>query len=143
MRFRSKIDGWLVLLVIATGVLALTTSIPLIIRGVPGAIPIAVVVFVSVVGLPVWLLSTTSYWFEDEELCIRSGPLRWRIPVNQIKAVTPTRNLLSSPALSLDRLQIDYGLYQSVLVSPLDKKGFLGALNALRSNSSLQRDREV
>jgi hypothetical protein len=142
MRFRSKIDAWLVLLVIATGVLALTTSIPLILRGVPGAIPIAVAVFASVVGLPAWLLLTTSYWFEDEELCIRSGPLRWRIPINQIKAVTPTRNILSSPALSLDRLQIDYGMCQCVLVSPLDKKGFLSELNALRSNSSSQRGRD-
>lgn len=132
-KFRSKVDAWLVLLVIATGVLALTTSFPLILRGVPGAIPIAVVVFLSVVALPVWLLLSTLYWFEGDQLCIRSGPLRWRIPVSQIRAVTPSRSLLSSPALSMDRLRIDYGRHQSVLVSPLDKQGFLAELNARRA----------
>ncbi|MET0280853.1 MAG: PH domain-containing protein [Steroidobacteraceae bacterium] len=133
MRFRSKIDTWLILLVLATGLLALTTSLPLIVRGAPGAVPIATGVFAAVVGLPAWLIAATHYTFDGDSLDIRSGPLQWRIPISQIRAVTPTRSLLSSPALSMDRLRIDYGRYQSILVSPADKPGFLRELDARRA----------
>lgn len=132
-RYRSKIDAWLVLLVIATGLLALTSGVPQILRGAPWAIPIAVTVFLLVVGLPAWLMATTAYWFEGQELCIRSGPVNLRIPVDQIRAVTPSRSVISSPALSLDRLRIDYGRHGSVLISPLDRKGFLAELETRRS----------
>ncbi|MFQ5610075.1 MAG: PH domain-containing protein [Woeseiaceae bacterium] len=41
----------------------------------------------------------------------------------------PTRNPLSSPALSLDRLKITYGpKNRKVLVSPADKESFVQAL---------------
>lgn len=133
-RFRSKVDTWLVLLVLATGLLALSTSFPLIARGAPGAMPIAASVFAVVVGLPAWLIAATHYTFVGNELCIRSGPLQWHIPVGQIHEVTPTRSFLSGPALSMDRLRIDYGRYQSILVSPADRPGFLRELDARRAN---------
>jgi hypothetical protein len=53
--------------------------------------------------------------------------------VLDITAITPTSNPLSSPALSLDRLRIDYGKGRSVMISPRDKQGFLGAMESARS----------
>ena len=79
-------------------------------------------------ALPLWLLRTTDYTITDTHLRIRCGPLRWSVPLADVRAIGPTRNALSSPALSLDRLRIEYSHSLAVLVSPDDKEGFLGAL---------------
>ena len=53
---------------------------------------------------------------------------KWKIPVADIVGVTPSRNPLSSPALSMDRLNISYGKRKFILVSPEDKAGFIRAV---------------
>ncbi|RDW18030.1 hypothetical protein CWR45_10245 [Oceanobacillus chungangensis] len=40
-----------------------------------------------------------------------------------------TKNPLSSPALSLKRLEIVYGQYNSVLISPFDREEFIRILS--------------
>ncbi|HCS65703.1 MAG TPA: hypothetical protein DIW64_17495 [Cellvibrio sp.] len=42
------------------------------------------------------------------------------------------RNLVGLPALSLDRLEIDYGRGQSIMISPKQKSKFLQHLAARR-----------
>lgn len=79
-------------------------------------------------GLPVWLLYATDYTVTDSQLLVRSGPFKWRIKRSDIRDITPTRNPLASPALSLDRLKVSYGNHGFVLVSPKDKPGFYRAL---------------
>lgn len=103
------------------------------------AFPLVAIILLSVLGLPIWLLARTYYTFEGTDLVVRSGPFNWRIPLEQIRGVEPTRSPLSNPALSLDRLRIDYGSNGSIMVSPADKEGFLRQINARRSNPSLER----
>jgi hypothetical protein len=79
-------------------------------------------------ALPLWLLRTTDYTTTDTHLRIRCGPLRRNVPLADVRAVRPTRNPLSSPALSLDRLRIEYSRALAAMVSPDDKEGFLRAL---------------
>ena len=100
-----------------------------------GGLPPALLVPVLLlgVGLPLWIFVGTHYTFVRDELIVRSGPFRWRIPLRDIKSVTPTRDMLSSPALSLDRLRIDYGKGRAVLVSPVDKDAFLQAIDGHRT----------
>lgn len=45
-----------------------------------------------------------------------------------IKNISETRNPISSPALSLDRLEIVYNRFDSVLISPADKIDFIAEL---------------
>jgi len=108
--FPSKVDTWLVV-VLAAAILI-------------GA------------ALPAWLLMATHYTLEDTELRVRSGPFRWSVPIREITAITPTRNPLSSPALSLDRLRIDYGRGRSLMISPADKDGFLRELERRRKTAA-------
>ncbi|MDX1605745.1 MAG: PH domain-containing protein [Candidatus Competibacterales bacterium] len=89
-------------------------------------------VLFAAVAFPVWLLRSTYYRFDEDHLHIRSGPFRWNVPFQQIQGVEPTRNPLSSPALSLDRLRIDYGRGRSIMVSPQDKRRFLNRLEQAR-----------
>jgi len=66
-------------------------------------------------------------------LNIQSGFLRWHIPIAAIERVYPTRNPLSSPVLSLNRLQVDYrkgGKIGAILISPKNKAAFMQNLVA-------------
>ena len=80
-------------------------------------------------GLPVWLAVSTRYCVDKEILVIKSGPFRWRIPLNDIKDIRESSSPISGPALSFDRLLITYSNGKRVLVSPKDKTKFKKALN--------------
>lgn len=88
----------------------------------------AVVLLAIGAGLPLWLFLSTSYEIKAQTLHICCGPFRWNIPLSQVTCVTPSRSMVSSPALSLDRLRIEYGSGKVVLVSPHDQDSFLTAL---------------
>jgi hypothetical protein len=131
--FRSKVDSWLAL--------ALLSGVGVALVGVlaaGNALPWPIAFFILVLGclLPVWLLVSTGYALTDHLLVVESGPFRWRVPIREIKSVTPTRSALSSPALSLDRLRIEYGDSRSILVSPRDREAFLRELDARRARAA-------
>ncbi len=86
----------------------------------------------------IWLLAGTRYTLTDSDLRVRCGPFRWRVALAEILSVTPTRNPLSSPAPSLDRLCIEYGSGKSIMISPKDKEAFLDELE-LRRGATGQR----
>lgn len=51
-------------------------------------------------GLPPWLLLSTRCTLGHGPLLVQGGSLKWRVPVAEITRITPTSNLLSSPAPS-------------------------------------------
>jgi Bacterial PH domain len=107
---------------------------------------LAALVPVALGGLVLWQLCATSYEVGAEDLVLRSGPFRWRVPLDAIAEVYPTRNppahapaltwaqhfRSNHPALSLDRLRVDYhrrgGRADFYLISPRDQAGFLRGL---------------
>ena len=129
-RFKSKIDRWLLYLLIAVmvfevvvlGIAATATRSP----GAAVSIVATALIIVALIGS---LLVRTHYTIAGNTLRIASGPFSWKVPIDQIESVKATRNPLSSPALSLDRLQISYGDGRRVMVSPADKAGFLKAID--------------
>jgi hypothetical protein len=128
--FRSKVDGWLVVLLVAGLILPLSfVVLPLVAAGGP-KILVPLALLLPVAGFVVWILAATRYTIEGRTLTVRSGPFRWRIEIDAIESVQPSRNPLSSPALSIDRLEIRRGGRLAMLVSPADKAAFLRALAA-------------
>jgi Bacterial PH domain len=125
MRFISKCDRWLMLLLHATAVVQIMAGTFILWSGPErwaGALLLATAAFLW------WLVATTFYVVGDTDVLIRSGPFWWRVPLHEIDSITPTWNPLSSPALSLDRLWICYRVgnrKRAIMVSPLDKAGFL------------------
>ena len=128
--FRSKIDAWLLILLI--GVIVLQA---LVLGSVAFeqesatdtliAIGVMLLVFMFIGSFLAW----TYYSVEGPTLKIVCGIFRFRIPIDEITSIRATRNPLSSPALSLDRLRITYGpKNKKIMVSPADKSGFLRAL---------------
>jgi membrane protein YdbS with pleckstrin-like domain len=135
--FRSKVDAGLVLVLGASAILALY-AVGLAIR-TGGMHWVAVLVSVVVsAGLPAWIFATTRYELSGEMLTVRSGPFRWHIPISEMQSVVSTRNPLSNPALSLDRLRLEYRQGRVVMISPRHKDAFRRALEARRSAWSLE-----
>jgi hypothetical protein len=130
--FTSKVDGWL-LLALLGGVAVAFVGILAAGRALPW--PIALLILTLGCVLPVWLLVSTNYTLTENELVVRAGPFKWRVPFREVKAVTPTRSASSSPALSLDRLRIEYGNKQAIMVSPKNREKFLLELEARRASA--------
>lgn len=134
--FPSKIDWWLALILVGAPLVSLVAGL-----GAPDDARLVTFSSALLIGaLYLGLVFPMRYGVDDEHLTIRFGLVRKRIPLDDIREVRPTRNPLSSPALSLDRLRIDHGegMFKSVMISPGDKQGFLSELAAranLRRNS--------
>ena len=96
-------------------------------------------------GLVVMLLTSIflGYLFTSMKYGIDTGNLHIygcfgthkKIPIKDIKKVSETYNPISSAAASIDRLEIHYNKFDSVLVSPKDKKEFLARL--LKQNDQI------
>ncbi len=123
--FRSKVDTWL------WGVILFTVGISAYAGGLcvlEGEWLAALLIGLFGPVVPLWLLFSTRYIVADNRLRVRAGPFSWVIPLDEITSVQPSRNPLSSPALSLDRLVIRYGRGHSLMVSPREKDAFLRAI---------------
>jgi len=129
MVFKSAIDSWYWAIIILTSLLLLAIALPIVGTGETVALLTVGACAVLALGLPLWLAYSTEYRLSDTVLFIRSGPFRWSIRRDAIQRIRPTRSVLSSPALSLDRLEITYESGQTILVSPADKDSFLKALS--------------
>ena len=129
MTFKSAVDLWLLVIVALVVIISLGVSVRLALQRSSAGYLISIWLIAVGIGLPLWLLYTTQYVVKDEVLKIQSGPFKWTIPITSISQVVETRNPLSSPALSLHRLKITYGESKTVMVSPKDREGFLGAIS--------------
>ena len=134
MDFPSKRDLWLGLLIWG---LMLLGTVPALLKPGKGQfiLMIAVILFVG------WIWFGTGYEILEDELKIRCGPFRQRIPLQEIKAIKKTRSPLSSPACSLDRIEIKYGSSKRVMISPADKEGFIKLL--LEKSPQIRLDEEL
>jgi membrane protein YdbS with pleckstrin-like domain len=134
LRYRTKVDTWLVavlagalMLPIAIGVVGYLQTGASAAMWLPLGIAGLVVIIVCLLAVP------TYYEVTPDRLLICSGFLRWEVPRADIVSITPTTNPLSSPAWSLDRLEITWtrqGSVRSILISPQRREEFLREMQA-------------
>jgi len=62
-----------------------------------------------------------------------------QIKVSSITQIKETRNPISSPALALDRIEIKFDKYNSVLISPKKKEMFIEHLQQINPSISFIR----
>jgi hypothetical protein len=134
MVFPSKVDTWLVVL-LACVVAGVFGVIFFVTQHTPAPPPkVMIVVPFLVFGIILWSFRSTYYTVEGSTLIVKSAFMTWRIDIHHIDEITPTRNPMSSPALSLDRLELRYreeGRSRTMLVSPSEKRRFVEALRAV------------
>lgn len=123
--YRSKVDWWLVILILSV------FGFP-IVQGIQTKEYMLSVVFLMLLSLFYILAITLKYKIEGEYLSI----WRTKIDIKTIRKVYATRNPLSSPALSINRIAIVYNKFDEVLISPKDRADFIEEL--LKVNPTIE-----
>lgn len=81
------------------------------------------------------MFMTTNYTIDGGSLKIKCGFFfNETIDIKTIKKISETNNALSLPATSLDRIEINYGKFDSVIISPKLKKEFIDEIIAINSS---------
>lgn len=127
--FASAVDPWLgaLLLLIVAMVPALLIGAWTVAEDDPGAAAGLAASAAFIAAVFAGLVWPVRYTCTSHTLVVRSGALRHHVPYREITRVVPSRALWSSPALSLDRLRIEYGS-RWLLISPTDRSDFLAEL---------------
>ncbi len=129
MEFKSKVDLSLAAILLGSVVICF---FPIFIEGglIIGCLigtPMAIFIYL------LWV--NTKYYIRDQHVVIKGIFKDTLIPIASITSVRNTRNPQSAPALSMDRLEINYGKFDFALISPLEKERFLEEL--LKINSQI------
>ena len=127
--FKSKIDWWFGLILVYPIFLSIKAMLEGEWRGLLG--------LAAVVGFILFLSKTTQYIINENQLIVKSTWIvNERIDISKITKVEKSNSILSSPALSLDRLLVRYNKYDEVLISPKEKKEFIDEL--LKINPTIE-----
>ena len=134
--YRTKIDWWLGILLGGTIVMLLYIVIEPLLQGEGMRLGMTIIsVITLIIVLPLFFIKYTIY---STHLLISCGIYgKERVEYHLIRQMKETKNPISSAAMSLDRLQIDYmekGYHQTVLISPVRKKEFIHRLEQYRKN---------
>jgi hypothetical protein len=98
-------------------------------RGIDQSFVFVVLGLVIFYGLILHLFYSTKYVIQGDQLKVFSGFIRFKpIDIQAIKKIEKTFNIISAPAASLDRIEVSYGRFDSLIISPKDKAGFAQAL---------------
>jgi len=83
-------------------------------------------------GLILHMFFNTTYKIEKEKLHIKCGFFKYN-PVNimEMKKVSKSSNIISSPAASFDRIEIKYGKFEELIISPKHKTKFVEDLQKI------------
>jgi membrane-bound ClpP family serine protease len=90
-------------------------------------------IFLLIYGFCLYLSFSTEYTILDTgTLKVTCGIFyNKQFDIYKMKSVAKTRNLISSPAPSLDRIELRYGKFGTLVISPKDKIGFAKELKKI------------
>lgn len=130
--YKSKVDNWL--LIVTFGPLLIPTFF-LVIQKEWLAVSLMLIIILFITHLMV----NTYYCIVNGVLNVKGRLLvNKKLDISKITKVISSRSLLSAPALSLDRLEVFTGKWDSILISPKDKEGFIRDLLARNSEIELE-----
>ena len=88
-----------------------------------------ILIFLAMVvlyGLILHLFFNTTYKIEKEKLHIKCGFFKYKpVTIKEMKKVSKSSNIISSPAASFDRIEITYGKFEELIISPKHKTKFV------------------
>ena len=127
--YKSKIDIWLVVLFYVMMLLPTLVALIDMFSWIMVALDVLLLGFVSII------LFNTKYIIDGELLYIKCGFLpKEKCFISQIVKIKNTHNIISAPAISLDRIEIRLNNRQQLIISPLDKEKFINHLRAINPN---------
>ena len=94
-----------------------------------------ILIFLTMVvlyGLILHLFFNTTYKIEKEKLHIKCGFFKYKpVTIKEMKKVSKSSNIISSPAASFDRIEIRYGKFNELIISPKHKTKFVEDLQKI------------
>lgn len=123
--YRSAVDWWIACLVIASPLFVIIFGLYLLPTSTGGGM--------TTIGSGIFLVLLSAlylpcdYTFKADHLLVRCGVIKKKVPYASITKIEKSSNPLSSPALSLKRIRIDYDS-KFILISPGDRDGFIERL---------------
>lgn len=121
MSYPSRVDGWLVGVLVLALVFSLVSLVPTL------GLLLAMLLELLILLVLALLLWPCEYRLEPDRLSIRSGLLNWRLRYAEILDAELSYDPTAAPALSLRRVKIRT-TGRTFLVSPIDREGFITAL---------------
>lgn len=94
----------------------------------PNAPTSALFVVCGFVFLLMWIWFGTGYKVEDGNIKVYYGPLRMTVKITEIRKMEKVKSPFTAPALSINRLDIMYGDYKTIQVSPEREEEFIKLL---------------
>jgi len=91
------------------------------------SIEVLIVLFFMMVlfGFILHMFLNTKYSIEGDELKVQCGFIKYKpFKIKSMKKISKTNNIISSPAVSFDRIEITYGKFDEIILSPKDKHKF-------------------
>ena len=131
--FRSKIDWWVLGFIISMSGLLLQLLFTMSAKGTMVQYPEHTTVYILTIVLLWSPIFTTRYSIDSDVLTVCSLFFKWHIPLASIQKISATDHLNVSPALSLQRLRIEYlkdGQKQVIFISPKKIDAFRQALSS-------------
>jgi Bacterial PH domain len=144
MTYKSKKDTWLIVVIMASMLVTVVAGAALILFAPAIWLRSIGLVIMCASLIPILLTTPVSYTVDRGSLHVRGGYMHWTIPLQNILAVRPSRVWLASPALSMDRLEIEYKDWEGtslLLISPERTDQFLDELAGLDPELVLERGR--
>ena len=127
IKYQSKISYGLVLFILA---ILVGSTIPMI----SNKIWFGLIINLIVAAFIAHLFLTTYYIIDEGFLTVKCGFLiNKKIDINAIRSISETNNPISAPAASFDRLEIVYHQFNSILISPKHKSGFIDHITRINS----------
>ncbi|WP_349409628.1 PH domain-containing protein [Pseudalkalibacillus sp. SCS-8] len=87
-------------------------------------------------SLLLWIWFRTGYRIEKTTLTIFYGPFRKSLELEDLNSVKEVKDPFVAPALSIHRLELNYGTHHTVRISPVDQDEFI---TYLQLNSKINR----
>lgn len=100
---------------------------------------LGLMIMLPLLALISYMFTHTYYDINGDQLHIVAAPFyKASIPIHSITSIIETRNIISSPATSLDRLAISGKKFSSVLISPKEKEAFIEHILSVNPNVRIQ-----
>lgn len=135
--FRSKVDWWVWGFIISMSGLLLQLLLNMLAKGSLLQNGVFATVYALAMVLLWWPIWSTRYQLSEGELQVKCMFLTWRIPLAQIQSVQETDFSAVAPALSFQRLRVNYVQSEQtkfILLSPRNIEAFQASVQAQRAH---------
>lgn len=130
MKFRSRRDTWVNLLMYGTVALLIIPLFPLWNENVSaGSVGISIFC-IAVAAFLLWVLYGTFYIIDNKHIRYYSGPVRGKVEIEKVHTIVKGKNLYAGlrPATALKGLIVKYGKYDEIYFSPDTNESFITEL---------------